>query len=127
MGVTVDEEKYETFIHSFIKWLEAYGALVKAIGEIEQSSGKSFEELSREFTKAEIISRMIEKIPANLAGRFFALFLEITRLMGTDIRRLKPEEKIEVGSKLVDLSKELKELIFEEIPKHIHREEGRGG
>ena len=106
--------------------MEAYGELVKVIGEVEQSSGKTFEELAREFTRPEIISEILEKLPASLAGRFFALFLEISRLMSKDVRRLKPEEKVELGKKLIETSKELEKLVFEEIPKYIPKEERQG-
>ncbi len=126
MSIVGSRERYETFIRLFIRWLETYGELVKVIGEMEQSSGKTFEELAREFTKPEVISEIIEKIPASLAGKFFALFLEISRLMSKDIRRLKPEEKVELGKKLIETSKELEKLVFEEIPKYIPKEEKQG-
>jgi len=123
----VDEKEYEILIRSFIKWLESYGTLIKTIGEIEKSSGKSFEDLSREFTKAEILSRLIEKIPPTLAGELFALFIELTRLMSKDVRKLTPDEKIEIGSKLTNLSRRIEEFIFKKLVEYIAAEGKEGG
>ncbi len=123
----VNSKKYETLIHLFIKWLESYGALIKTIGEVEKSSGKSFEELVREFMRAEMISQLIEKIPPNLAGELFAIFLELVRLMSKDVRKLTPEEKINVGSKLVELSKRIEDLIFRKLLNYLTVKEKESG
>jgi len=122
MGTATTYEEYKSLTRSFIRWLESYGTLIKTMGEIEKSSGKSFEELSREFTKPEILSQLIERLPPDLAGKFFALFLELTRLLSKDIRRLSSEEKIKVGKKLIELSKELEHLIFKELPNYLLKE-----
>jgi len=120
-----DLRRLMEFIKVFFKWAISYGEVIKEIGEVEKALGKSFEQLSDELTSTEVMEMLSSRVPPDLVARFFALMMEVSKLMATDIRRLSPDDKVRVGERLIKASKELRRLVLEEIPKYLTVERGR--
>ncbi|RLG88589.1 MAG: hypothetical protein DRO18_01090 [Thermoprotei archaeon] len=111
---TEDVTKYfEKLINLQVMLMESYGKYIKVIGEFEKFTGKSVNEIIKEMFKPETLTKLVEKVPSEILGEFFAIIFEVMRLSQKtrDINKLTPDEKIEIGEKLIELSKRLKEFM----------------
>jgi len=117
MGVSVNTEDvtkyFEKLINLQVMLMESYGKYIKVIGEFEKFTGKSVNEIIKEMFKPETLTKLVEKVPSEILGEFFAIIFEVMRLSQKtrDINKLTPDEKIEIGEKLIELSKRLKEFM----------------
>lgn len=97
----------------FTNFLRAYGEFLKALGDIEKETGRTIDELAREIYKPEIYNELTEKVPPELLNKFFHTLFSIASLQIKRVNEMTPNEKIETGTRLIELADRLEEIIEE--------------
>jgi hypothetical protein len=87
------------------------GNFVTTMGKTELKHPDLFEQVKK-LSSPEVLSEFIDKIPQDVLAILFKTLMRFARISQIkDIMTLPPQEKIEVGTEMVQISQELGELM----------------
>jgi len=96
-----------------IDMLKMYARLLNVIAEVEENSGKRFDELLKELFSPAKLAGLYNKLPPDVYGEFMAVLLRLASLSSTvqNPMILPVDEKRRVASELADIASSLEKLI----------------
>jgi len=109
-SVSTSTSKYYTV---FVKFLRTFGEFLRTLGELEKETGKSIDEITKEFTNPETFKMLTDALPKELLGELFRLLISIATIRIKKIDEMTPGEKIEVGNQLIEYSNQLEKFMKE--------------
>ena len=107
-SISVDVDAAKRIMQLLGNYLEASGKLLLSIGELEKSSGKSMTELQRDLLRPDILAEVVKRAPPEVSSTMFYVLLKLAALIPRfkDLSKMSPDEKVEVGKELIELSKQ---------------------
>jgi len=96
-----------------IDMLKMYAQLLNVIAEVEENSGKRFDELLKELFSPAKLAGLYDKLPPDVYGEFMAMLLRLASLSSTvqNPMILPVDEKRRVASELAEIASSLEKLI----------------
>ena len=107
----VMQEDFSKFIEDYVFLLREMGTFVTTMGTTELKHPDMFE-LVKKFGSPEMLSEFVDKIPPEILALLFKTMVRFTKLAQIkDVMALSPQEKIDVGKEMVQISLDLSELM----------------
>jgi hypothetical protein len=105
------QNDFAKFIEDYVFLLGQMGNFVTKMGKTELKHPDLFEQVKK-LSSPEVLSEFIDKIPQDVLAILFKTLMRFARISQIkDIMTLPPQEKIEVGTEMVQISQELGELM----------------
>jgi hypothetical protein len=93
-----------------VNMLEAYARMLMIIAEIEEITGKRFEEVLNELFKPEKLSELYKKVPADVYGEFMAALMRLVSISSTiqNPLALSINEKRRVSKEIMEIAEAIR-------------------
>ena len=105
------QDDFAKFIEDYVFLLGEMGNFVTTMGKTEQKHPDLFEQVKK-LSSPEVLSEFVDKIPPDILAILFKTLMRFARISQIkDIMTLPPQEKIDVGTEMVQISQELGELM----------------
>jgi hypothetical protein len=92
--------------------LEAYARMLMVIAEIEEVTGKRFEEFLKELFKPEKLSELYKRVPADVYGEFMAALMRLVSIASTiqNPLALSINEKKRVSKEIMEIAEAIRKM-----------------
>ncbi|HEX9863242.1 MAG TPA: hypothetical protein VGB11_08200 [Candidatus Bathyarchaeia archaeon] len=108
---TSAQDDFAKFIEDYVFLLGEMGAFVTTMGKTEQKHPDMFEQVKK-LASPEVLSEFVDKVPPDILAILFKTMMRFTKISQIkDIMTLPPQEKIDVGTEMIQISQDLSELM----------------
>ena len=107
----ITNQDFEIMGEALSIMFRSFGGYWIKMGEVEKRTNINFNDFSKVFTNKDFVDNLMNKTPPAVVGLFVKILFKMSALRSLDLNKMSPDEKIENGKMMMELAKDIDDLI----------------